>query len=125
MTRKHIQLCIEFPIEPAFSITVDKAQGQTMNHAILALSHRHANKCQFDYASVYVAFSRVGTSSNLRLLLSGSNCVETSQAISYLATLVPNQATKAFFAGFSFNTMHWSSKAWNKAIAYQQFSSEI
>ena len=48
-----------FPLQPGYAITVDKAQGQTIKRVILALSRRSNRLCQFDHASLYVALSRV------------------------------------------------------------------
>ena len=48
-----------FPLHPGFAITVDKAQGQTLDRVIVALSKREMRLVNFMYACFYVAMSRV------------------------------------------------------------------
>lgn len=50
----------QFPVRPAFAITINKAQGQSLAIAGLNLE----NAC-FSHGQLYVAFSRVGTPNNL------------------------------------------------------------
>ena len=111
-----------FPIELAFAMTVDKSQGQTMDYAIIALSNRRANKCNFDYASVYVAFSRVRHKANLRLLLRGNNYVSKINWLDYLNHLQPNKATKAFFEGFDNGNRQWVNRNWNEKLALEAYN---
>ena len=118
-----VQVVNAFPVELSFAMTVDKSQGQTMDYAIIALSERRANKCNFDYASVYVAFSRVRHKHNLRLLLRGNTGVAKSNWLSYLVSLKPNKATEAFFAGFDNRSANWTNLKWNERIALHNYSS--
>ena len=46
----------QFPVRPAFAMTINKAQGQTLQHMGLYLS-----KSVFSHGQLYVALSRVGT----------------------------------------------------------------
>ena len=119
-----IRLLNEYPIELSFAMTVEKSQGQTMECAIIALSGRRAQKCQFDYASVYVAFSRVRHKNNIRLLLKQGNGRDKKDALMYLRLLQPNKATFAFFEGFKNQKAPWNSQTWNKNIAFDAYLSK-
>ena len=55
----HVVIQQLFPLQPAFAITVDKAQGQTLDRVIVALSKRQLSITNFQYACLYVALSRV------------------------------------------------------------------
>ena len=63
-----VKIKMAFPIRPGFAITVDKAQGQTLDRVVVALSCREHQISNFTYACVYVAMSRVRESK--RILLS-------------------------------------------------------
>ena len=54
----------QFPVRPAFSITINKSQGQTLKQAGLWLRGQ-----VFSHGQLYVACSRVGSPSNLRFAL--------------------------------------------------------
>ena len=111
-----------FPHEMTFAMTVEKSQGQTMDHAILSLSARHASSCNFDYMSAYVALSRVKDKSNIRLLLTGLTKIQKISSMSYLTALEPSKATYAFFAGFD-PTTDWKTVKWNATNALAAYLS--
>jgi ATP-dependent DNA helicase PIF1 len=52
----------QFPIKPCFSMTINKAQGQSLHTAGINLNHE-----PFSHGQLYVAVSRTGTSSNLHV----------------------------------------------------------
>ena len=54
----------QFPIRPAFAMTVNKAQGQTLGRVAVFL-----DEPVFSHGQLYVAASRVGRSADLRLAL--------------------------------------------------------
>ena len=56
-------------MQPAFAMTVDKAQGQTIERVIVALSKRKLGITDFQYVCLYVAMSRVKMGQHLRILL--------------------------------------------------------
>ena len=117
-----VRLTNFYPLEMSFAMTVEKAQGQTMNHVIIALSDRRANKCRFDYSSVYVAFSRVRDKNNLRILLSTSNEHIPNWSMLYLEHLKPSKSTFAFFAGYNSHCHHWQTDHWNEEKAYSYYN---
>ena len=54
----------QFPIRPAFAMTVNKAQGQTLGRVAVFL-----DEPVFSHGQLYVAASRVGRPADLRLAL--------------------------------------------------------
>jgi len=109
-----------FPVQPCFAITVDKAQGQTIQRVILALSERDLRLVNFTYSCVTVAFSRVEEAQHLRILLKKeANAALEWDTLSYISFLERDISVKSFFAGFSVNRNHWITDVWDedKAIA--------
>ena len=53
----------QFPIRPAFAMTINKSQGQTLEQVGLDLEHQ----C-FAHGQLYVAISRIGNPAKLRVL---------------------------------------------------------
>ena len=89
-----------FPVEPAFAITVHKSEGRTMDRVIIALSSCKAKGCDFSYAQVHVAFSRVRRREHIRLLLTGDNVATQWESIMYLDKLTPKPSIDYYFGGF-------------------------
>ena len=54
----------QFPLRLAFAMTINKAQGQTLNHVGLCLTEP-----VFTHGQLYVALSRVTNAANLRIIL--------------------------------------------------------
>ena len=54
----------QFPLRLAFAMTINKAQGQTLNHVGLCLTEP-----VFTHGQLYVALSRVTKAANLRIIL--------------------------------------------------------
>ena len=113
-------LKLHFPIEPAFAITVHKSEGRTIDRVIIALSSSGAKGCNFTYAQVHVAFSRVRHQEHIRLLLTGNNEVEQWRSLLYLGKLRPKPSIAYFFNGFRRITDYnhpndgWQHNGWNK-----------
>ena len=111
-----------FPIRGAFAITVDKAQGQTLERVILALSRREHQLSNFTYACLYVGNSRVKKSEHLRILLKEeANPRLQWETLAYLTCLKPERSIKAFFAGFKTDRSNWKTDRWNKDTALDRF----
>jgi ATP-dependent exoDNAse (exonuclease V) alpha subunit len=55
----------QFPIQLAFAMTINKAQGQTLDHIGIDLRNE-----VFAHGQLYVAFSRATSSKNIKVLLS-------------------------------------------------------
>jgi hypothetical protein len=104
-----------FPVQPCFAITVDKAQGQTIQRVIVALSERDLRLVNFTYSCVTVAFSRVKEAQHLRILLKKEdNPAVEWNTLSYIGFLKPDSSVKSFFAGFSVNRNHWITDVWDE-----------
>ncbi|GJJ71445.1 ATP-dependent DNA helicase PIF1 [Entomortierella parvispora] len=55
---------LQFPIKPAFAMTINKSQGQTLNHVAVFLSQR-----VFSHGQLYVALSRCTNPDNLKVFV--------------------------------------------------------
>ena len=55
---------LQFPIRPAFAITINKTQGQTLDYVGVYL-----NEPVFTHGQLYVAFSRVTNKKNLKVCI--------------------------------------------------------
>ena len=117
-----------FPIELAFSITVNKSEGRTLESVILALSDHRAKMCNFDYKDLCVAMSRVKEATHIRLLLRGRNEMEKWNSLAYLTNLKTDTTVPAFFAGYDQRAdRDWRSDRWdsNRAhLAHQRLKEE-
>ena len=58
----------QFPVRPAFAMTVNKAQGQTLSAVGLYLPQP-----VFSHGQLYVAFSRVGRPQGIKVLVVGGH----------------------------------------------------
>lgn len=110
-----------FPLAAGFAITVDKAQGQTLDRVILAISERQRQLSNFTYACVYVGSSRVKESGHLRLLLHTRPDSRLEWEILRYITLKPTKSNMAFFHGFSENRSDWKNDPWNQTKALARF----
>ncbi|OWY91319.1 Helitron helicase [Phytophthora megakarya] len=61
----------QFPVQPAFAMTINKAQGQTVQYLGLYL----ATPC-FSHGQLYVALSRVSERSRLKALIENAKAEE-------------------------------------------------
>lgn len=55
---------LQFPVNPGFALTINKAQGQTMERVGV-----DARDPAFSHGQLYVAASRVGSMNNIRFLI--------------------------------------------------------
>ena len=114
-----VSILTYFPLQPRFAITVDKAQGQTLDRVIVALSKRELQLVNFTYPCLYVAFTRVRRGEHLQILLSkeGNDAAEW-ESITYVTALRPEASVKRFFKGFEFIGDNPLSESWSydKAI---------
>ena len=111
-----------FPVNTGFAITVDKAQGQTLEGVIVALSRRDLKISNFTYACVYVANSRVKESERMRLLLKDMpNPRLQWETLTYLTSKKRCKSIGAFFSGFETNRSNWKHDRWDPSKALQNF----
>ena len=97
-----------FNYDLAFSMTIHKAQGRTLERVVLALSC-HPNYIQrMTFASIYVAFSRVKNPDDIRLLFHSPGGYPNYNELRYITELKPNKYTRAYYAGFVNNEGRWN-----------------
>ena len=58
-TLSMVAIVPNFPLQPAFAITVEKAQGQTLDRVIIAMSECDLSITNFKYSCLYIAMSCV------------------------------------------------------------------
>lgn len=111
-----------FPFQLSFAMTINKSEGQTMNHAILALSHRQGSRFTVTFRHLYVACSRVRTRTCNRLLLpNGSNDAKW-MSLDYLTTLKPPLNSLSVLRGFAARGgPGWRSDEWNPDLAMKHW----
>lgn len=95
-----------FPLMLGFAITIFKAQGMTLDKIILAIGQRPMALTNFEYNTLYVAFSREKEASNIRILLpDGMNW----SSVAYISNLKPDPTIHCYFEGYNTHR-DWSSK---------------
>lgn len=115
-----VKISPHFPLRAGFAITVDKAQGQTLNRVIVALSYRDHKLSNFTYACVYVALSRVQERKHVRILL--KKCAnEKAQwdTLQYLFNLKKRASIDAYFAGYDEDRSCWVDDEWDMNMALE------
>jgi hypothetical protein len=122
-SRVSIKQC--FPIDLDFVITVNRSQGQTLKKVILAISKRKCSQCNFKYAGIYVAFSRVRTKDDIRLLLTGNTDSQKWGSVTYIERLRPGPAFFSVIRGFrKLGGTGWIHDRWEKRYckaAYNEY----
>lgn len=94
-----------------------------MDRVIIALSSCSAKGCDFSYAQVHVAFSRVRKKEHIRLLLTGDHEAQQWESILYLRDLAPKPSIKYYFGGFrniedyENPNIGWLTNEWSKERA--------
>ena len=100
-----------FPLQLAAAVTVDKAQGRTLNKVVACLSKRYDNLYEMDINSIFVALSRVRKRSDLRLLIhSGSSA---KHQLEYIESLTHDKEYFDYMNGFEHNQEE-QPKSWNR-----------
>ena len=125
-----VQVRNSFPLQPALAITVHKAQGDTLDKAIIAMSRSPNAKCNFTYEQVHVAFSRVRDSQNLHLLLAGRNESKQWESLTYVSTLQQDPTVAWYFMGFwerirpgqGNPNINWKNNKWSAARANHNYA---
>ena len=89
-----------FPLQPNLATTVHKAQGNTLDRAIVFMSRNTVASWNFTFEQVHVAFSRVKESQHLRLLLTGETEADKWSSITYINQLKQDPTVRWYFMGF-------------------------
>lgn len=61
----------QFPVKPAFALTINKAQGQSLEYMGLYLP-----RPVFAHGQLYVALSRVGSKERITIMVLGGRCLD-------------------------------------------------
>ena len=119
-TRFDMEVKPHFPCDMNFAITVNKAQGQTLDNVVIALSERV--KFNFSHEAIDVAFSRVRTSSCVRLFLIGDSPEDKKKRLQYLYKLRGDPCTKAFFEGYdTFDHKNWLAASYSSERSVRRY----
>ena len=99
-------------------MTVDKAQGHTIERVIIALSKCKLGIPDFQYACLYVAMSCVKMGQRLRIILTeeGNKDLEW-QSLLYINNLCRDPTIGAFFAGYYKNQHNSKNNVWKEKKA--------
>ena len=73
----------QFPVHPAFALTINKAQGQTYTRVVLFLPDP-----MFSHSQPYVAFSRITSSNGIKLLITNKE-KEQRQILTTVSKSIP------------------------------------
>lgn len=119
-----------FPLEPGFSMTVNKAEGRTLKRVVLCLSHHSEAKTNWDRRGIYVAFSRVRCACDIRLLLHGHTNLEKWESVAYIVDLFEDHTTRSFFVAYGRRpgmpaNHNWKTNKWNKRFAYDTYKNMV
>jgi len=85
-----------FPIEPAFAVTLHKAQGRTIGKVILSLSEHPNHLLRLKWEALYVGLSRVRHRDDIRILVRSMD----RSTLDYISDLKKDKHVKDFFNGF-------------------------
>ena len=84
---------LSFPVELAFALTLHKAQGATLGRVVVQLNRRPRKLKPLSHSALYVALTRVKTSSDLRIFPP-----EAGFGLHYLTQLKPSAGVEAWCA---------------------------
>jgi hypothetical protein len=114
-----------FPIDSGFAITVNRSQGQTLDHVILAISRRDVFGCNFRYNGIYVAFSRVRDRKNIRLLLIGDTIPQKWNSVLYIPNLKPDLMCHLVLCGWqNHGGNRWQTDEWSCVLARRAYETD-
>ena len=102
-----------FPIEPAFSITIDKAQGKTIHRIILSISKHSFHLNKMTWEGLFVSLSRVRSGDHMRLFIKRGDW----STVRYVSELRQNKYTGMFFNGYTDHPDGDGSMIWDFSLA--------
>ena len=113
------EVCDIFPFDLAFSMTIHKAQGCTIHCVVLDLTSHPFHISQMEFASIFVAISRVKNMDHIRLLTHQKEGVEFNpqEAYSYIIELKPSNNVMAFYHGYQERDDNTEGICWNPSLA--------
>ena len=106
-----------FPYQLGAAITVDKAQGRTLDKVVACLSKRDENVYEMDINSVFVALSRVRHRNDLRLLIHDRTNFESE--LGYIESLQHDKEYFDWMKGFEICGLN-EPMSWNRKLALSE-----
>ena len=112
-----------FPLQLGSAVTVEKAQGRTINKVVVCLSKRGNNVLEMDINSIFVALSRVRRRDDLRLLIHSNESKD--MQFEYLQDLIHDREYFDYLAGFDDDGEHeHCPRTWNRNRAIHKLISK-
>ena len=108
-----VQVRDPFQYNLAFAMTVYKAQGRTIHRLVLDLTYHDNHYTRMEFAAIFVAMSRVKSSSHIRLLPHPEKT--RLEAYQYLTYLKPSREAAAFYHGYE--ETNDGGMVWNQSTA--------
>jgi hypothetical protein len=107
------KVCVReiFPFDLGFAMTVHKAQGRTIKRVIIDL-RKHPVK-PLEYASIFVAMSRVEHGDHIRLLEPENSEFSRCRLYEYISGVKPDSDIAPFLNGFASFGSKWD---WKRAL---------
>ena len=109
-----------FPLQLGAAVTVDKAQGRTIDKVVVCLSQKSNNILDMNRNSIFVALSRVQKRDDLRLLIHDKQNVR--KELQYISQLETDQFYFDYLNGFEPSTNMDNPKEWNAVRAITELS---
>ena len=107
-----------FPIEPAFSVTIYKAQGRTIRRLIIFVKQHPIPLLKMSWEGLYVALSRVKYRDHIRLAINRDTLEKEKKAMEYMVDLKKNKYTDSFFCGFE-QSVDGRARIWKRDLAWK------
>jgi hypothetical protein len=107
-------------------MTVNCSQGQTLENVILAISKQSLTSCDFKYNGIYVAFSRVKSKNNIRLLLVGNSEASKWESVRYIMELKPHPFCSTVISGWSRKDGdRWINNEWSSIESRKAYTKSV
>ena len=114
-----------FPLQLGAAVTVDKAQGRTLDKVVACLSHRNDNIYQMKINAIFVTLSRVRKRDDLRLLIHDDSSKE--QQLKYIEKLSHDKEYFDYLLGFdeSDHGNHTQPMSWDQTKALERMAARL
>lgn len=110
ITPSRVHIKPKFPLQLAAAMTVDKAQGRTINKVVACLSCRGNSVIDMDINSIFVSLSRVRKREDLRLLI--HNDSKKKEELEYISAVPKDKSYFSYLKGFKDTKSRNKPKLW-------------
>jgi hypothetical protein len=114
-----------FPLQLGAAVTVDKAQGRTLDKVVACLSQRSINTSNMNINALFVTLSRVRKRDDLRILLHDDTTRK--EQLKYIEKMTHDEEYFDYLSGFG-NHTHQSHKhpmTWDQTRALQCMATRL